>query len=53
MTVCIARCCVLYFKVCKGVRVFVDFVEGGVGVDVNTICVGSVNNLSRQVGEDN
>ena len=26
--------------------------EGGVGVDVNTVCVGSVNNLSCQVGED-
>ena len=30
-----------------------DFVEGGIGVGVNIVCVGSVNNLSRQVGEDN
>ena len=25
--------------------------EGGVGMDVGAICVGSVNNLSCQIGE--
>ena len=28
-----------------------DFVEGGVGMDVCAIRVGSVNNLSCQIGE--
>ena len=52
MTVCSAICFFLLFKVSKNVRVIEDFVEGGIGVAVNTVCVGPVNNLSCQVGED-
>ena len=51
--VCSAKCFFLLFKVSKNVRVIKDFVEGGVGVDVSAVCVGSVNYLSCQVGEDN
>ena len=50
--VCIAGCFFLQFKVSKNVRLIPDSVQGGVGVDVGVVCVGFVNYLSCQVGED-